>query len=239
MLLAIARLDAPDAFANVDDGNQLLAGRIDFGERGAFDAPFLSEGAVFIREVGAAGGQFQLTRVPEGRHLGGGHGELKDARVEIGDVDPIALVVFGRKAERVGLDAEVDVLRDQNGGQLRRAALHAQREGDDPAVHAGAAGNGGLAVAELGLGLIEDDAKPATVGQSNTFTQAAVLAKTVEHARDGPCILTELAGFAFEAIDLFNDFNGDEDEVLFEAEDGVGIVEEDVGVENVVFHRYI
>ena len=96
-----------------------------------------------------------------------------------------------------------------------------------------------LAIAELGLRLIENDAQAPTVGQRHPFAQAAIVAEAVEHARDGSGILAELGRFALEPVDFLDDFNGNEDVIVFEAEDGVGVVEEDVGVEYVIFHSYV
>ena len=49
-------------------------------------------------------------------------------------------------------------------------------------------------------------------------------------------ILPKLAGFPFEAVNFLNDFDGDQDVVFLKAQNGVGIVEKDVGVEDVIFH---
>ena len=49
-------------------------------------------------------------------------------------------------------------------------------------------------------------------------------------------ILAELGRFPFESIDFFDDLDRDQDIVLFKTEEAVGVVEEDVGINNVVFH---
>ena len=48
--------------------------------------------------------------------------------------------------------------------------------------------------------------------------------------------LAALGGFALEAINFFNYLNRDKDIVVFETEERVGIVEENVGIKNVIFH---
>ena len=61
-------------------------------------------------------------------------------------------------------------------------------------------------------------------------------AQAIEHARNGAGVLAELGGFAFEAVNFLDDFDGNQDVVFLEVEERVGIVEENVGVKNVIFH---
>ena len=49
-------------------------------------------------------------------------------------------------------------------------------------------------------------------------------------------VLAEFRGFAFEAVNFLDDFYGDQDVVILEIEQRIGVVEQDVGVENVVLH---
>lgn len=70
----------------------------------------------------------------------------------------------------------------------------------------------------------------------DSFAQTALGAQTIECASDGAGVLAEFGGFAFEASDLFEHFDWDQNPVFLEAEEGVWIVEENVRVENVIFH---
>jgi len=54
MLLAVARLDAPDAVAAVNDGNQLCARRVHLGKRGLLGVRLVDKRAVFVREIALA-----------------------------------------------------------------------------------------------------------------------------------------------------------------------------------------
>ena len=68
------------------------------------------------------------------------------------------------------------------------------------------------------------------------LVQAAIAAKAVEHPRHRAGVPAQLGRFAFEPVDLLQHLDGDEDGVVLKIEDRVRIVEEDVGVEYVVFH---
>ena len=74
------------------------------------------------------------------------------------------------------------------------------------------------------------------LGRFHALAQAAFAAKAVEHPRNLPRILAELGGFALEAVNLLDDLDGDQDVVVVKVEERVGVVENNVGVENVIFH---
>ena len=61
-------------------------------------------------------------------------------------------------------------------------------------------------------------------------------AKTVEHPRNRAGVAAQLGGFALEPVNLLDHLDGDEDMIVREIKNGVGIVEEDIGIKNVVFH---
>ena len=148
-------------------------------------------------------------------------------------MNAVSLVILGEQAECVGLDAQVDVLADEDGGVLRLRLLNGQGEGEDAVVH-------GVAVEQCGTVVLpvflENDFQLAAVGQLHAFAQAAFAAKAVEHPRNGARILAEFGGFAFEAVNFLDDFDGQQNGVFFKVQEGIGIVQEDVGVEDVVFH---
>ena len=83
---------------------------------------------------------------------------------------------------------------------------------------------------------LKDDFQLAAVGQFHAFAQAALAAKAVEHPRNRARVLAELGGFALEPVNFLDDFDGNQDVVFREAEQRIGVVEEDVGVEDVIFH---
>jgi hypothetical protein len=85
------------------------------------------------------------------------------------------------------------------------------------------------------LGVVKDDAELAAIGQRDPFVELSGASKTVQHPGDGTGILSEFVGLAFEPVDFFDDLYRQENRVILELEEGVGVVEQDVGVEDVVF----
>lgn len=55
-------------------------------------------------------------------------------------------------------------------------------------------------------------------------------APAIEGARDGAGVLAKLVGFAFEPVDFLDDFDRDQDVVVLKTDEGVGVVQEDVGI---------
>ena len=83
---------------------------------------------------------------------------------------------------------------------------------------------------------MERDLELAAVRQVHARAQAAFAAKTVEHPRNRARIAAQLGGFALEAVNFFNDFNRHEDIMFLKIDERIRIVEQDVGVENEIFH---
>ena len=73
------------------------------------------------------------------------------------------------------------------------------------------------------------------LGSFHAFAQAAVAAKAVEHPRHAARVLAQFGGLALEAVNFLDDFDGNQDVIVLEAQKRIGIVQEDVGVENVIF----
>ena len=85
-----------------------------------------------------------------------------------------------------------------------------------------------------GGAFLKDDAELAAVGQGDAFAQPARAAKTVEHPGDGAGILAQFGGLALEAVNFLDDLDGQQDVVVLEVEQGIGVVEQDIGVKNVI-----
>ena len=132
---------------------------------------------------------------------------------------------------RVGLDAQVDVLGDEDRRVFRLRLLNAGGERQNPVVHR-ILGEDRLAVAVF----VERDLELAAVRQIHAGAQAALAAKAVEHPRNRARVAAQLGGFALEPVNLLDDLDGHEDIVFLEIDERVGVVEQDVGVENVIFH---
>ena len=150
--------------------------------------------------------------------------------------DTVVLVILGQQPERVGLDAQVDVLADQDGlalglglldaeGQRKDAVIHRVRVEDRVAVPGGGA-------------LLEDDAEVPAVGQDDAFAQPARAAEAVQHAGDGAGILAEFGGLPLKAVNFLDDLDRQEDIVVLELEQRIGVMEQDIGVKDVIlFHE--
>ena len=82
---------------------------------------------------------------------------------------------------------------------------------------------------------VKHDLELATVRQVHAFAQAAGAAKTVEHPRHAARVLTQVGGLALEPVNLLDDLDGNQDMIVHEAQKRVGVVQEDVCVENVIF----
>src|SRR5207245_10141557 len=115
-------------------------------------------------------------------------------------------------------------------GDSRAGLLDAAGQRDDAAVHGIVAD---ARVAVPGFALKDDPQMPAG-GEDHPFAQSALASQTVEHARKSAGVLAALGGIAFEAVDLLNNFNRDDDVVVLDAEEGAGIVRQYVGVKNVI-----
>jgi hypothetical protein len=94
-----------------------------------------------------------------------------------------------------------------------------------------------MAIAIFGvIVLFENDLQPATGRQPHAFAQSPLTAKAIEHAGDSARVLSQLGGFPFEAVNLLDDFYRYKDVVFVEAKQRIGIVQQNIGIKNVIFH---
>ena len=82
--------------------------------------------------------------------------------------------------------------------------------------------------------LLKDDAEVPAGRKRNAFAQPARATKAVQQSGDRPGVLTEFGGLALKAVDFLNDLNRQEDVVILELEQGVGIMEQDIGIKDVI-----
>ena len=146
--------------------------------------------------------------------------------------DAVVLVILGQQPERVGLDAQVDVFAHQDGLALGLGLLDAEGQRQDAVIHRVRVENS-VAVPG-GSGPLKYDAEVPAVGQRNAFAQPARAAKAVQHAGDRPGVLAQFGGLALEAVNFLDDLNGQEDVVILELEQGIGVMEQDIGIKNVI-----
>ena len=114
--------------------------------------------------------------------------------------------------------------------------MQLQGQGKNPIVHGVAVELRSDVGAAVGPRLVKD-LQPTAIGQLYTLAQPASGAESIQHPGHRPRVLTQFGGFPFEAIDLFDDFNRDQNGVVRKILQGVRVVQEDVGVENVILHN--
>src|SRR4029079_10359333 len=83
-----------------------------------------------------------------------------------------------------------------------------------------------------------DAQAPAALRQRNAVRQTAARPHAVEHPRHLAGVAPALGRLLLEGVDLLEDEDRYDDFVVRELEDRAGIVDEDVRVENEVFHAY-
>ena len=109
---------------------------------------------------------------------------------------------------------------------------HVQGQGDDATVHSVVADRDG----SIAVAILEDDAQSAAVGELDPLAQPALVAQAVQCARNRARVLPAFGGLPFESVHLLDDFDGNEDVVVLKIQNRVGIMEKNVGVENIIFH---
>ena len=165
--------------------------------------------------------------------------------------DPIAVVVLGREAQNTRLDAQVDVLGDQDDGALGTERPERDGHGQDDVVRL-VAGHGRRQVhAEL-LGLQEQASAPRPQRSHRFPGEVAVASARRLRERqpllDGPAVgvadqliqeAADLAGVARQLrgaflgrVQLLQDHHGHVQVVLLEAEQRRRIVQQHIGVEH-------
>jgi hypothetical protein len=177
--------------------------------------------------------EFHAVVGAEAGHLLGAGQAFEHAGVEVLDEDMIGFVILGLQAQGIGFDAEVDVFGDEDGRLGGVLVLDVAGHADDAAIH-GVVADGDMTVP---VTVVKHNPQSSAVRQDDPFAQPALFAEPIEHARNRPRVLAALGGFAFEAVDFFDDFDREQDVIVLEAEEGVGVVEENVGVENVILHE--
>src|SRR5450432_113832 len=231
VLLLVARADAPDALLDLAQRHELLRVAVEAAERAVRRVLLVAQQDVLVGLEGGLGEVERVLRV-EGVDVGGRDGQLRHARVQLVHVDALGLEVHRGEAQRVGADAEVDVLRDEDRGLALVGVAHVERHHEDEVV-----GDLALAQRRRHRARRRGDAQAAAVRQGRAVRQPRPLgAQPVEQARDLARVAAQLRGLFLEVVDLLDDEDGNDDFVVGELRDGAWVVQQDVGVENEVLH---
>ena len=143
MLLLVARADPPDAVAQLAQRHQALGRAVEASERAVRGVVAIAEQDVLVRlEAGSRASGERVLRV-ERVDVRARHRQLGHAGVELVDVDVLALEVHRGEPERVGADAEVDVLGDEDGRLALVGVADVERDHQDEVI-------GDLALAQGG-----------------------------------------------------------------------------------------
>jgi hypothetical protein len=86
---------------------------------------------------------------------------------------------------------------------------------------------------------MEENAESPPGGKIDPFAQPAGSPEAVQQSRDGARVVAAITRLPFESVDLFDDLDRNEDMIFLKAKQGMRIVEQDIGVQDVVFYQGI
>ncbi len=135
-LLLVARPQAPGALLEaLEQRHEAALARVVLGERGVVGGLAVLEQRelVGIDAVDAVRRRKLAVRV-EGVDVALADLQLAHPHVDLGVLDLVVLVVLGDQPERVGADAQVDVLGDEHATQIGLAILHVHGQREDAVV---------------------------------------------------------------------------------------------------------
>ena len=186
---------------------------------------------------------------------GGGRDTDGAIVADVAGLNAVVAVVLHIHAKGLGLHRHAGVLGDEHDLSFGSVA-QIKRRGDDPVVGcidlhengAEAFGFGAIKVI-ADEGLVDDDAEFAAIAQFGVkgarftgialgnFLQRSILKQTPDGAIDPSGAGAELALLSLETIQFGQDFDGHCDNMLVELEQGLWIVNQNVGVQDVsLFH---
>jgi hypothetical protein len=94
----------------------------------------------------------------------------------------------------------------------------------------------GVGVAPVLVGVaVHGDAQAAPVGQGHARVEFALLAEAIQGAGHVAGVAAEFALIFFEGVEFLDHFQGQDQMIVFKLLEGGGVVQEYVGVEDVVF----
>ena len=167
-------------------------------------------------------------------HEGGVGGEREEAAVEFVAVDLLALEILHGDAERIGFQAQVQVLGDEDHRMLfllHQHLCHVQNAVVGH-VHVGAAGETPLA---------DHDAEAAALAgiqgivELDALRERALLTERVDLADRLTGVAAEFILIAFELVEFLDHGHGDDDFVVLKRIERLCAVEDDVRIEHVRF----
>ena len=247
LLLKVARTDG-DAAGGFDEIGEFEAAHdaIAIITRGHGFTFVGAEQHVFveIKRFAGDGAEVEGTFGTEALELVEAQRDLAVAEFLVGLGDFVVEVIFGLEADGAGLELDVYVFGNENGGRLI-LLLDEERGGDDAVIFFGKIGQnraeafhrGGAArgIGEVG---INDNGERATVGEFDALVHGAgVGQELLQDAVDAAGVAAALGGLlAFDRIEFLEDLDGDGEVVVLEFIDRLRVVKEDIRVEHEGLH---
>ncbi len=164
--------------------------------------------------------------------------------LNLGGGDLVVEVILTGDADRHRLELHVEILCDEDGRIL--LALHERDAGGHDAVidwflvreDLGEAAHGGRETL-ASQGIIDVDADGAATGGLDSLGDllGLVVEDLGQKAMDGACIGSSLGLLVLEAVEFTEYLDGDEEVVVFKEIETVRVMQQDIGVEDEVFHE--
>ena len=161
---------------------------------------------------------------------GGWDDELTIAGVKRFVIDFLIFKIFGDDAQGIGLDAGVDVLGDED--RVFAFLREVPSDGDDAIVRLFE-----IEARDGFAGGVHGDLDGAAVSVPfDAVVEMAVLAEVIDVADGGACGAADVGRVLFELVELLEHVKRDDDVVVGEGKKRAGVMEQDVGVQDEIFH---
>ena len=236
-LLPVEGADPPGIALGVDQRDQSAIGDV-AGQGGVLGISLVHQGAELVRQQ-VFPGDGQLLFPEETVYLPLCDGVLTAAGVEVGEGDLLFLEILGLYAQGVGFDPGVEILADEDDplslGLGLLLFLHQLEGGQDDLV----VGHRLREAPEAAVVLREEDLEGAASGEVHAAGELSRPPVPVQFPGGFPGASGPLIPVVLEMVQLLDDLDGEDDTVVGELVNGVGIVDEDVGVQDEVFSRHI
>jgi hypothetical protein len=157
--------------------------------------------------------------------------DLPDSRVERAVVDLIVIEIFGRYSENVGLDAQVQILGHQDGGLVQLPPEVVGDGNDAVVIFAGI--EPGWKIQYFLVVQLDSNISPA--GDFDPVRQPPLFPQRIEYLGYGPGVSSYLVLSFLLVVYFLHYGERDYDPVFLESEDGAGIVQKHIRIDDVRF----
>ena len=230
VLLFVARLDLAQLLRDADQRHQRPRLAVVAREHAAGLVGFVADQQVLVC-VEQRVLDRELAALPDRLERSGRQGLLARSGIQLVQIHAVGLIVLGLQPDRVGLEAQVDVLADHEARLVRCGALDLHRHPQDLVI-GGAGGVQGVVRAR------EGDAQQSAALQRDADGQMAFQAHVVERPGHLARVAAQLGHVALEGIDLLDDLQRYDHIVFLEVAESRRVVKQHIRIEYVCFfHR--